>query len=75
MPYIFNMLNIRICLMTKGGGTVDKNILDVKIEEKDGEYIIRLKGEKAASIVEGIRCMCGCCAPAGDEKKAAASCC
>jgi len=54
---------------------VDKNILDVKIEEKDGEYIIRLKGEKAASIVEGIRCMCSCCAPAGDEKKAAASCC
>lgn len=75
MPYIFNMLNIRIYLMTKGGGTVDKNILDVKIEEKDGEYIIRLKGEKAASIVEGIRCMGVCCAPAGDEKKAAASCC
>jgi hypothetical protein len=54
---------------------VDKNILDVKIEEKDGEYIIRLKGEKAASIVDSIRCMCGCCAPADGEKKADASCC
>ncbi len=54
---------------------MDKNILDVKIEEKDGEYVIRVKGEKAASLVESIRCMGLCCAPAGGEKKAGASCC
>lgn len=54
---------------------VEKNILDIKIEEKDGEYIIRLKGEKAASVVESLRCLGVCCTPAGGEKKAAASCC
>lgn len=54
---------------------MDKNILDVKIEEKDGEYVIRLKGEKAASIVESLRCLGVCCVPSGGEKKAAASCC
>ncbi len=54
---------------------MDKNILDIKIEEKDGEYVIRLKGEKAASLVESLRCIIGCCVPSGGEKKAAASCC
>ncbi len=54
---------------------VEKNILEIKIEEKDGEYVIRLKGEKAASVVENIRCLGVCCTPAGGEKKTAASCC
>ncbi len=52
---------------------MEKTILDVNIEEKDGEYVIRLKGEKAACLAESFRCMAACCAPAGGEKKAAAS--
>ena len=45
----------------------------MKIEEKDGEYVIRLKGEAAAYLAESFRCMPACSAPAGGEKKAAAS--
>ena len=54
---------------------MEKKILEINVEEKDGEYVVRLKGEKAASVVESIRCLCACCTPAGGESKAAASCC
>jgi len=58
----------------KGGGTVEKNILEVKVEEKDGEYVIRVKGERARQLMKCFP-MC-CCSPhSGDKSKADASCC
>jgi hypothetical protein len=59
----------------KGGADMDKNILDVKIEEKDGEYVIRLSGEQAQRLVKCFPAVC-CCTPQPEGKsKADASCC
>jgi hypothetical protein len=61
----------------KGGDEMEKNILDVKVEEKDGEYVIRVKGERAAQLVKCFP-VCCCCSPhphPGGKSKADASCC
>jgi hypothetical protein len=54
---------------------MEKKILEINVEEKDGEYVIRLKGEKAAALAECLSGMAACCVPGGGDKKAAASCC
>jgi hypothetical protein len=52
-----------------------KNILEVKVEENDGEFVIRVSGEQAANIIKSCGCLGMCCAPAGDKKAAASDCC
>ncbi len=52
---------------------MDKKILDVHVEEKDGAFVIRVSGEKASQVVEMVTAMCGCgCRPHAHEGKAAA---
>ncbi|UCH78789.1 MAG: hypothetical protein JSU81_02240 [Candidatus Coatesbacteria bacterium] len=54
---------------------MEKKLLDVNVEEKDGEYIIRVKGDQAKNLVN---CMLAvCCSKSGPEgkDKADANCC
>lgn len=54
---------------------MDKNILELKVEEKDGEYVIRIKGEKAEHFAKCLPMFC-CHSPhPGGTSKADASCC
>jgi hypothetical protein len=54
---------------------VEKNILELKVEEKDGEYVIRVKGEQAEHFAKCLPLFC-CCSPhPGGKSKADASCC
>jgi len=51
----------------------EKKILEISVDEKDGEYTIRVRGERAAEL---MKCFprCGCCR-SDKEGKAAAECC
>lgn len=54
---------------------MEKKILDINVEEKDGEYVIRVKGDQAKGLVNCMLAMC-CCQPSPEGKsKADASCC
>lgn len=53
---------------------MEKKILEINVEEKDGEYVIRVKGDQAKDLVN---CMLAvCCSKANPEgkSKADASC-
>jgi len=57
---------------------MERKILEIKIEEKDGEFVIRLSGERAAEIAKcfregGFGCCCG--RTGTGDKEAAAKCC
>jgi len=52
----------------------EKKILEVSVDEKDGEYIIHVRGERAAEIMKRFARF-GCCCRSGDESKTAAECC
>jgi hypothetical protein len=54
---------------------MEKNILDVKVEEKDGEYIIRIKGDRAKDLVKCFPTVCCCASDPEGKSKAGASCC
>ncbi len=57
---------------------MEKKILEIRTEEKDGEFVIRLSGERAADIAKCFReagVACCCRRPGAGEKEAAASCC
>jgi hypothetical protein len=52
----------------------EKKILEISVDEKDGEYTVRVRGERAAEL---MKCFprCCCCCGGGKEGKAAAECC
>lgn len=55
---------------------MDKNIFELKVEEKDGEYTIRIKGDKAGHFVKHLPMFCCCCSSGKEGKgKADADCC
>jgi len=58
---------------------MDKKILEITVEEKDGEFVIRLAGERAEEWARrfGGGCGCGCCCrrPGEGEGKGRGGCC
>jgi hypothetical protein len=54
---------------------MEKKILEFHIDEKDGEYVIRVKGEKAEKLMKSFPMMCRCCCHVDKDDKAAAECC
>jgi len=54
---------------------MEKKILDINVEEKDGENVIRVKGDQAKNLVNCMLAIC-CSKPDPEGKsKADASCC
>jgi len=57
---------------------MERKILETKIEEKDGEFVVRLSGERAAEIAKHFReggFGCCCCRTGAGDKETAAKCC
>jgi hypothetical protein len=54
---------------------MEKKILDINVEEKDGEYVIRVKGDRAKDLVDCMLAVCCCKSDPEGKSKAAASCC
>lgn len=54
---------------------MEKKILEINVEEKDGEYVVRVKGDQAKNVVNCL--LAACCSKSDSEgkSKAAASCC
>ncbi len=51
----------------------EKKLLEITVDEKDGEYVVRLRGENAAEIIKRLSACC-CGRAAGADDKAAAGC-
>lgn len=52
---------------------MEKKILEINVEEKDGEYIVRVKGDQAKDLVNCMLSVC-CCRPGAGGKGEADAC-
>jgi len=52
-----------------------RDIMSIKVVEKDGEYTITVTGEKAEKVVKGLLHGGHCCCCSGKGKKGDEECC